>query len=125
MMPDGRRDLDRAAEPSAQQTTAAAVTPRPCCMSGSDGDRLREIDVVAPPLVPFLYPERVLRSRQLRGLRRYATGAKGPRIPEDQWPEVAGRAKREGLRCVARDIGVSHETVRTVLQTVVRANRAE
>ncbi len=79
---------------------------------------MREIDVIAPPLVPFLYPERVLRSRQRRGAGRYAASAKGPRIPRGRWPEVADRARQEGLRAVARDLGVSHETVRAVLRSV-------
>ena len=91
---------------------------------GSDGDRLREIDGVAPPRVPFLYPERLLRARQRRGAGRYATGSKAPRIPRECWPEVAARAKREGLRSVARDLGVSHETVRTVLRAVSPADHA-
>ncbi len=85
---------------------------------------MREIDVVAPPLVPFLYPERVLRSRQRRGAGRYAAEAKGPRIPRERWPEVAARTEREGLRAVARDLGVSHETVRSVPRSVTRADRA-
>ena len=85
---------------------------------GSDGSRLREIDVVAPPLVPFLYPERLLKARQRRGIGRYSAVAKGPRIPEDRWLEVAARARREGLRAVARDLGVSPETVRAVLLSV-------
>ena len=85
---------------------------------------MREIDVVAPPLVPFLYPERVLRSRRRVGVGRYAAGTKGPRIPRERWPEVAARAKREGLRAVARDFGVSHETVRAVLRGVTPPDRA-
>ncbi len=83
---------------------------------GSDGDRLREIDVVSPPLVPFLYLDRVLRARRRSVNGRYAAGTKGPRIPKERWPEVAARAQREGLRAVARDFGVSHETVRVVLR---------
>jgi len=79
---------------------------------------LREIDVVSPPLLPFLYPERVLHSRRRAGVGRYAAGAKGSRIPRERWPEVAARAKREGLRAVARDLGVSHETVRAVVRSV-------
>ena len=79
---------------------------------------------MAPPLVPFLYPERVLRSRQRRGAGRYAAGAKGPRIPRERWPEVAARAEREGLRTVARELGVSHETVRAVVRAVSRADHA-
>ncbi len=79
---------------------------------------MREIDVVSPPLVPFLYPERVLRSRQRRGVGRYATGVKAAKIPEACWAIVAARAKHEGLRAVARDFGVSHETVRSVVHAI-------
>ena len=85
---------------------------------------MREIDVVSAPLVPFLYPERVLRSRQRHGAGRYAAGAKGTRIPRERWPEVAARAEREGLRAVARDLGVSHETVRAVVRGIDRADSA-
>jgi hypothetical protein len=87
---------------------------------GSDGDRLREIDVFALPLVPLLYSERLLESRQRSGVGRYATVAKGPRIPRERWSDVAARVQREGLRAVARDYGVSHETVRGVVSRVAR-----
>jgi hypothetical protein len=87
-------------------------------MGGSDGDRLREIDVVDLPLIPFLHLERLLRSRQRSGIGRYATTAKGPRIPREQWSEIVDRVQREGLRAVARDLGVSHETVRAVVKRV-------
>ncbi len=83
---------------------------------------MREIDVVAPPLVPFLYPERVLRARQRRGVGRYAAGAKQCRIPEERWPEIVARAEQEGLRCIAHDFGVSHEAVRAVLRAAGRAD---
>jgi hypothetical protein len=83
---------------------------------------LREIDVVAPPLVPFLYPDHLLRSRRRPGAGRYAAGTKAPRVPRERWPEIAERATREGLRTVARDLGVSHETVRAVLRAVAQAD---
>ena len=88
---------------------------------GSDGDRFREIDVVELPLVPILYPDRLLSSRHRSGIGRYATVAKGPRIPRERWTEVAVRAKDEGLRAVACDFGVSHETVRSVVKTLAEA----
>jgi hypothetical protein len=71
---------------------------------------------VAPPLVPVFYLERVLRARQPTGAGRYATGVKGTRVPQEHWPEVAERAQRQGLRTVAGELGVSHETVRAVLR---------
>jgi hypothetical protein len=80
--------------------------------------------VVSLPLVPFLYPERVLRSRRRSGVGRYATAAKGPRIPRERWAQVAVRAKHEGLRAVARDFGVSHETVRSMVKQVGQGNDA-
>jgi hypothetical protein len=72
------------------------------------------------PLIPFLYPDRLLHSSRRPGIGRYAVVAKGPRIPREQWSEVAVRAKREGLRAVARELGVSHETVRTIVKRVRR-----
>ncbi len=87
---------------------------------GSDGDRFREIDAVSPPLVPFLirYPDRILRSRVRIGTGRYAAGTKEPRIPRERWPEVVVRAQREGLRAVARDLGVSYDALRSVIRVV-------
>lgn len=79
---------------------------------------MREIDVVNPPLVPFLYPERVLRTRQRRGLGRYAAGLKGPQLPPEVWPEIARRAEHESLRDLAIAYGVSHETIRTIVRRV-------
>ena len=69
---------------------------------------MREIDAVAPPLVPFLYPERMLRALHCGGAGRYAAGTIRRAIPRERWPEVAARARREGLRAVARDLGISH-----------------
>jgi hypothetical protein len=85
---------------------------------GTNGDRLREIDVVELRLVPFLYSERLIRTRHRSGIGRYAMAAKGPRISRACWPEVAVRVQRQGLRAVARDLGVSHETVRSVVNAV-------
>src|SRR5215208_5580094 len=87
-------------------------------IGGSDGDRFREIDVFNQPLIPLLYPERLLHARRRSGIGRYATMAKGPIIPRERWPEVAARAEREGLRSVARDLGISHETVRAIVKRV-------
>ncbi len=83
---------------------------------------MREIDVVAPPLIPFLYPERVLHACQRRGVGRYAAGAKQSSIPEERWPEIIARAEHEGLRKIARDFGVSHEAVRAVFRAAGRAD---
>ena len=131
--PDERNRLARQllAEAIIDNRTVVAVKPRPellpffrdLFIGGSDGDRLRMIDVVVLPLIPFLYPERLLHARRRSGVGRYATTAKGPRIPPERWPEVAARAKYEGLRAVARDLGVSHETVRAIVQRVMQAAR--
>lgn len=77
---------------------------------------------MAPPLVPFLYPDRVLQARQRSGAGRYAPGVKAPRIPRERWPEIADRVQRGGLRTVARELGVSHETVRAVVQAMDRVH---
>ena len=74
--------------------------------------------MVALPLIPFLYSERLLHARRRSGLGRNASLTKGPCIPREQWAEVAARAKCEGLRSVARDLNVSHETVRAVFKRV-------
>ena len=87
-------------------------------MGGSDGDRLREIDVEEPSLIPFLYPERLLCSKRRSGVERYATVIKGPRIARERWLEIAARVPRERLRAVARDFGVSHETVQGIVRRV-------
>ena len=87
-------------------------------MGGSDGDRLREIDVFNQPLIPFLYPERLLHARPRSGIGRYATTAKEPINPRERWPEVAARVHRDGLRSAARDLGISHETVRAIVKRV-------
>jgi hypothetical protein len=89
-------------------------------MGAGDGDRLREIDVVALPLIPFLYPERLLHSRRRAGIGRYAVVVKGPRIPKERWSEVAARARRDGLRSAACAFGVSHETVRGIVIRVTQ-----
>jgi hypothetical protein len=44
--------------------------------------------------------------------------AKGPLIPRERWLEVAASVERQGLRTVARDWGVSHETVRSICKRV-------
>ncbi len=91
---------------------------------GSDGDRLLEIDAVLPPCVPFLYPEGAVDKRRRRGAGRYAAGVKGSRIPEELWPAIVVRARQESLRSIALDLGVSHETVRSILRTSDRVTQS-
>ncbi len=69
--------------------------------------------MVDPPLIPFLYPERLLRSR--RATTR-PCAVRDSRTPEDQLPAIVARVEHEGLRSVARSLGVSHETLRAVLR---------
>ncbi len=71
----------------------------------------------------MLYAERVIQSTKRRGAGRYAAMTRSLRIPEGRWSEVAERARSEALRSIARDFGVSHETVRTVLRMADRASR--
>lgn len=118
----GARARRRAADGADDAARAASWARR--LSGGTDGDRVCELDVVAPPLVPFLYPERVLRPRRRSGAGRYAAGTKAPRIPRERWPAIATRAEREGLRTVARDLGVSHETVRSLVLALTRAEMA-
>jgi hypothetical protein len=91
---------------------------------GSDGDRLREIDAVTAPHVPFPYPERRLGSRERRGAGALRAGCQAASHPGKRWPEAVALAKREGLRGIARDLGVSHETVRAVLLVADAAGQA-
>ena len=83
---------------------------------GLERDRLLKIDVVVPPLVPLLYPERSYRAPRHLGLGRYAPLVKRSRIPRDQWPLVRAPARQQGLRATVRAFGVSHETIRTILR---------
>ena len=87
-------------------------------MGGSDGDRLREIDAVDWPLIPLLYRERVLHLNRRSSRGCYASAVNGRRIPQALWPDVTARAKRVGLRAVACDLGVSHETMRAICKRV-------
>ena len=79
------------------------------------------MDVVALPLAPFLYPERLLHVQPRTGMGRYAPVAKVLRIPREHWPEIADRARCEGLRPVARELGFSYETVRAIVRQVEHA----
>jgi DNA invertase Pin-like site-specific DNA recombinase len=88
------------------------------CTGGSDGERLREVDVTFAPLVPLLYPEGIFHEGNRTRTGRYSTTTGRLRIPHDRWAEVAARARIEGLRQVARDLGVSHETIRTIANRV-------
>ncbi len=74
--------------------------------------------MVDPPLVPFLYPERVVRARQRRGAGRYAADVKQRHLAHQLWQEIAARARAESLRQLAVAYGVSHETIRTVVGRV-------
>jgi hypothetical protein len=70
------------------------------------------------PPIPFLYPERLLQLRRPSGIGCYPLVTERPRVPKACWPEVAGRAEHVGLRSVAREFGVSHETVRSICKCV-------
>jgi len=102
------------------QTLRQARQPGMSSMRGRNrrGSVTRDRDGGAMPLLPFLYPERLLQLRRRSGIGCYALVTEGPRVPKACWSEVAGRAERVGLRSVAREFGVSHETVRSICKCV-------
>ena len=66
--------------------------------------------------------------RKERRPARYATPRYAkPRttVSPAAWPSVAAEAEANGLRTTARRLGVSHETVRTIVRRVRSATRAE
>jgi hypothetical protein len=70
------------------------------------------------PLVPLLYPERILLGRHRSHSGRYSSTVSRSRIPQEHWSEVAERASDKGLRSVAAELGVSHETIRKIVNRV-------
>ena len=46
-------------------------------------------------------------------------------LPAEQWPEIIARAECEGIRPIAHDLGVSHETIRALLRAAGRADLLE
>ncbi len=66
--------------------------------------------------MPVLYPERQLLVNRSPEKARYTAGTRTRQIPEAHWPDLVERARSEGLRSIARDFDVSHETVRAVLK---------
>jgi hypothetical protein len=88
-----------------------------------DGDRFREIDVVALPLTAFLYPKRLLRLKR-NAMAKRCDVSEGPRyhlrtrkLTSEQELAIRAMAKTKSLRSLAAEYGVSHETIRTVLHT--------
>jgi hypothetical protein len=92
-------------------------------MGGFYGDRLREIAVVVLPLDSVLVPGP---TRALTATNRgWAIRLPDQRVAHSPraGPEVAARAEREGLRAIARHIGVSHETVRAMTKWVKQGGK--
>jgi len=89
-----------------------------CLSSGSDGDRLREIDEIAPPLIPLPCPEQT----QCEGILNLVRDSKKVtgkwKISVDRWLEISDRSRSESLRDLAAEFGVSHETIRTILKRI-------
>ena len=46
-----------------------------------------------------------------------------PHLDPARWPEIAERAKRESLRHLAAEYGVSHETIRAIPDRVAGGGR--
>lgn len=104
------KGMDQIHNGRGDEATAGTAT------GGSDGDRLREIDIVEWPLVPFLHADLELQIWERSEQRRYAVGARRPMIPHECWDEIVQRAQMVGLRETARALGVSHETVRRIVK---------
>ena len=81
---------------------------------GSDGSRIREYKL--PPLLYFPVESRVILPRPAQHW---------PHVDLTFWPEIAQRARHESLRDLAAEYGVSHETIRTILQREARKRVAE
>jgi hypothetical protein len=83
---------------------------------GPNGGRLREIDVVLPPLIPLWYPADVLSVSGQGNSARNAKDTRNFKIEEVHWARIRQSSRDEGLRDIARDYGVRHETIRAVAQ---------
>ena len=102
-----------------------AVKPRPelapffaldcqarVCTRGSDRDQLREYNLPPVDYFPVESPVMLQRPVQQR-----------PHLDPARWPEIAERAKRESLRHLAAEYGVSHETIRAIPDRVAGGGR--
>ena len=71
----------------------------------SGGVRAVRFPAYSPVFAPELLTMDVTRPKQQR-----------PRLDRSLWPVIAERARRESLRDLAAEYGVSHETIRAVVR---------
>ena len=114
MMPNDRHDVNCAAGAPAEHTAAVATSPRPFLMSGSDGGCSRGCMMPRDAMVFAEPPER----RRVGRYKRDPYHTPGPRrLSPEQEAVIRSRAGYRSLRALAAEVGVSHETVRTVLRS--------
>ncbi len=94
--------------------TGGIPTAERALWGGSDGSQIREYKL--SPNVYFPVESPVTPRRPAQHL---------PRVAPELWPEIAKRAERQSLRYLAAEYGVSHETIRTILQRKARKQVAE
>ena len=106
--------MPRATADPGQRHTAVTISPRPCRISGSDGDRLRVLELFSPRrvAVPDLRP-RQSRPRCGPGAR-YSVRTRKLTLTEES--TIRALATTRSLRSLAAGFGVGHETVRAALR---------
>ncbi len=113
MMPNARRDVNRLPASAPEMPTAAAGTPRPCCMGGSDRGRSRA-RTKRPGVVVVALPAA---RRTVGGSSRAPySRQRSQRLSPEELAAIRSLALTKSLRSLAAEFGVSHETVRAVIQ---------
>ena len=71
-------------------------------------------------MVDIVTPRWVTPPERCRVVAR--TSAQQPAVPPERWSEIVARVEHEGIRPIARDLGVSHEAIRSVLRAAGHAD---
>ena len=81
---------------------------------GSDGSQFREYKLPTAAYFPVECPVTLRQPPQHQ-----------PQIDPALWPAIAKRARRESLRALALEYGVSHEAIRRIVRRVASTQGAE